>query len=133
MSALSDKLKKDNGEVTPSLEVGLPTTEDANGGIGGTGNEGTTEEPVVTDEFPAELTEQIVKTALAEAASYEPSEGSFENIRLHSVITSNGTKVTPNAFGYYEKPEGEVKDILEYFATKGLVRVVGKVVGKLLK
>lgn len=103
MSSLSDKLKKDNGETTPELV--LP------------------EEPSVAGEFP---TEQIVKTALAEAASYEPSEGSYENVRLHSVITSNGTKVTPNAFGYYDKPEGEVKSLLEYFVTKGLVRVVGK-------
>lgn len=94
------------------------------------------EEPVVQDEgfehqegtIADALQAMSLKTAFAEASSYEPPEGAYENLRLHSVVTANGVAYKPNIYGFYEPSDNEeVKELLAYYALKGLVRLVTKV------
>lgn len=55
---------------------------------------------------------------------YEPPKGSYKNLRLHSVVLAKGKRVVPNDYGYYESPERELKELLEFYAKKGLVQKV---------
>lgn len=117
MSKLQEILaaKAEKGDELNSAE-----TEDTNVRQGEEGFEDTPEEAGQT------IQEVLSKapTAFALASSYEVPVGSFRNIRLHSVVLKDGTKVKPNVFGYYENPEGELKELLKYYESKGLAEEV---------
>lgn len=141
MSILSDKLKAAVGKaedaIAESKDEVANILKDAagEGQVGSVGaensvglNDGATEEPVVGGEFDTtgvnDLVENVLKTTFAEAASYEPPVGSYEKGRIHRVVLGDGTVVKPNVFGVYENPEGEVLELLKYYAVKGLVSLV---------
>ena len=135
MSTLSDKLKAAVGKAEDAIvisknEVANILKDAAGEGQVGSvvGDDGSAEEPVVSGEFDGvgvgSLLEDVLKTTFAEAASYEPPAGSYEKGRIHRVVLGDGTVVKPNVFGVYENPEGEVLEMLKYYALKGLVSLV---------
>lgn len=128
--SLQDKLKEKLGGDKPNLGVDDAAAEAAlEAAIKNKASE-VEEPPAVDDEADkgawqeSTIQEAILKTAFAEAASYDAPEGAFKNNRLHQVVLKNGTTVKPNKYGYYEDATGEALQLLEYYATTGLVTKV---------
>lgn len=83
-----------------------------------------TNEPFVQTEKSIHLGNRGKGNPLEGLPMYEPKAGSYKNVRLHSVVLKDGKVVKPNEYGYYESPEGELKDLLAYYAKKGLAELV---------
>lgn len=115
---LQEKLKAAAAGNTPSLQDVLNVEEPAK-----TADEAAPEGSAWQE---GTIQETILKTAFAEAASYEAPEGAYRNIRLHQIVLPSGEVVKPNKYGYYEETNGEARSLLEYYASKGLVEVVSK-------
>jgi hypothetical protein len=110
--SLQDKLKAAVSGEKPSLDVEEPAKlDDADTAAEGAWQEGT-------------IQEAILKTAFAEASSYEAPVGAYRNVRLHQVVLPSGEVVKPNKYGYYENLAGEAQGLLDFYATKGLVEKV---------
>lgn len=65
-------------------------------------------------------------TNLPTIEPYQPEAGDYLAIRLNSLIKANGARIIPNIHGYYSGFDEETKELLEYYAGKGLVEIVSK-------
>lgn len=65
-------------------------------------------------------------TNLPTIEPYQPEVGDYLAIRLNSLVKANGARIIPNIHGYYSGFDAETKELLEYYAGKGLVEIVVK-------
>lgn len=119
MSTLTDTLKQKAADLVKEVPEAGPVVAAIEGAV----------EDLAADLAGGTLTEDVVKTAFAEAASYSPNVGDYENLRCHSIILPTGERIKPNQYGFYTNLSAPAKELAEFYAKKGLLRLVTELVG----